>query len=680
MLLLPLVYLTLLLSAESVIGFAFPIGTHHCRRQPWLSHQQHHATTNDGEGDSGGGLNAKMRAEARLRKTARLTKQAKAKLFIKTQRLRRAAKEAEIASRKAKDAGIDQAEVAIMAKFQAEAKLKKATQKTAAAMERVQKEAEKAQRSLLAARLELEAEERDNSIRRAEAEALQVAKAQMLEKAQRSLLEARLDMEARKHASVSKIVWEDLLAAAKTSASDGLLPPKVDQEGTETTPEEKTIFDKEGEKQPTSVEGRQEKQPQDHEEAHRVILTFFDAEQRQWSLKNDFYTFLNQCSVQTFCFLLQNMHDPQTVLWMENFTSPAVSNDQQESVRPDVELPDESTVPKGTSLDCTLLNYHGLNAMDNDLFPSWDAYFEQLLESPVESYTVEADHFDYELDINPPRLCNRVLAVREQIAREFVNDLQVLSAMSNQTMLTYWDGLKDTSKLNEDGEAEPVEIDEMGGRDIKIESANLMFLSLPVDNIPASPLRKGNFDLLKLLTTQEAVHRVLNDPERQEGPSAVSNRFLAEFYASRIMHYFHGNVNYGMADMFLQDLLAESPLLQELDGMTALIDPILLAGLVLEQREKVATEWRSLATLVPDEHLPIRRLQLSQQVLGAASPGISFEEALRAGSSDIDTSATVQFTSQTNRVANHDPEPIVAAKEPVGAWKHPQINVTSVFE
>eukprot|EP00522_Entomoneis_paludosa_P001334 CAMPEP_0172473162 /NCGR_PEP_ID=MMETSP1065-20121228/68715_1 /TAXON_ID=265537 /ORGANISM="Amphiprora paludosa, Strain CCMP125" /LENGTH=694 /DNA_ID=CAMNT_0013231331 /DNA_START=154 /DNA_END=2238 /DNA_ORIENTATION=- len=622
-----------------------------------------------------------MRVEAELQKTARLTKQAKATLLMKTVRMKAAMRRAALASRHASQAQLDQEEAsserARIAQQKAEEDVKRAAQKATEAMQRVSREAEKAQRSLLSARLHMKAHEREE-LEQAEAEASLVARARLVEKAQRSLLEARLEMKARRQSSLANVVWEELLSAAEASASDGTLPPKepIVKEERPATPVkpkyEEPKYEAPEEQEELAPENKEKKD--DVKEAQRVILSYFDEEKRQWALQNDFYSFLNQVSVQTFVFLLNSMRDPQTVLWMENFTDPAIAGLDQ----PDLDMmPTDVDMPTaGASHDCKLLNYHGLNAINTTLFPTWDAYFEKLLEQPIQTYTVESEYAqvpDYDLDIHPTRLCTRLLAVREQVAREFVNDLKVLSEMSNQTIVSYWDSMK------EESEDKNNDIDARDGRDLKIEEGNLMFLSLSIHNGQSpSPLRKGNFDLLKLLATQEAVHRVLNDPERQEGPPAVSNRFLAEFYAERIVTYFDGNQNYGVADKFLQELLAEPPVLQELEGNTALIDPVRLAGMILQARENVAMEWRTLAAMVPDEHLGIRRLQLSQQIVGTAAPGMSFEEALRAGSSQVEESgASVPFP--TTPAPNEVIENIIKEEPPVPVASF-QFNVTSVFE
>ena len=79
-----------------------------------------------------------------------------------------------------------------------------------------------------------------------------------------------------------------------------------------------------------------------------------------------------------------------------------------------------------------VLKYHGLAMLNCTKFPTWDAYFETLLDQPKEYYTIESLHPNfpsYDLDIEPTTLCSRMLSVRTQIAAEFEHDLEVIANM-----------------------------------------------------------------------------------------------------------------------------------------------------------------------------------------------------------------------------------------------------------
>jgi hypothetical protein len=54
-----------------------------------------------------------------------------------------------------------------------------------------------------------------------------------------------------------------------------------------------------------------------------------------------------------------------------------------------------------------------------------------------------------------------------------------------------------------------------------------------------SPLRRGNFDLLVLLATQEAVRRLINEGVEDETPQheVASTKFLINFYQDRMAYF-----------------------------------------------------------------------------------------------------------------------------------------------
>lgn len=197
-----------------------------------------------------------------------------------------------------------------------------------------------------------------------------------------------------------------------------------------------------------------------------------------------------------------------------------------------------------------------------------------------------------------------------------------------------------------------------------------MFLDLNVDLDRApSPLRKGSFDLLKLLATQEAIHRVLNDPKRQKGSEAVASKYLSDFYTSRLLSCFDGCQGYGVADLFVRELLLAPPVLRKSKGRASLIDPTRLAEMILDKRKTVALEWKTLAELVPDEHLAIRRLQFEHLITSMGSGGLSFEQALR-GERASDESAVPPFIAPPETKTNFEVLEMVTCR----------MNETSVFE
>jgi hypothetical protein len=349
-----------------------------------------------------------------------------------------------------------------------------------------------------------------------------------------------------------------------------------------------------------------------------------------WTLPNDFDTFLNQCCIQSFLFLLQSLRDGNSAVWLDNFTQPVVS---------DHDLPLSVAGSTTRAADSVkLLHYHGLAALNATLFPTWDAYFGTLLDQPKVWYTITSNRAyipDYQLEIVPASLCSRLVSVREQIAREFAKDLDVISAsMGRKALEAYM--MSSTSSALKGGAAGTTDdhgaASESALSDSDLEQApssaqqrrlqrpSLFFLEIAADGnaVDPSPLRKGNFDLLLLLCTQEAVHRVLQDSDMD----SASRYYLQNFYLERLYTHFMGSVPYGRGDDFLEELLWQTPRLVHSrsaheDSLVSwlfsyqLVDPLRLAEAILHQREIVASEWRDQAAEAPLHHMGIKRMQLN---------------------------------------------------------------------
>jgi hypothetical protein len=375
-----------------------------------------------------------------------------------------------------------------------------------------------------------------------------------------------------------------------------------------------------------------------------------------WKLQNDFDTFLNQCCIQSFLFLLQSLRDGNSALWLDNFTRPAISDG-------DLPSPLGAGLPSRATDSVKLLHYHGLAAMNTTLFPTWDSYFASLLEQSPVTYSIRSNRGylpDIELEIVPASLCSRLVSVREQIAREFAKDLDVITASMGRKALEGYvkssaeaallssketdNGTNRTQRhsgADHDGEAVASNMDDVG--DLRshhseqhepprrLQRPSLYFLELPTDSnaVDPSPLRKGNFDLLLLLCTQEAIHRVLSgdDGTDQYSLDASGRHYLQNFYLERLYSHFLGSVPYGRADDFVEELLWQPPRLVRVPPSLAqqegrepfmsglfsyrLVDPLRLAEAILRQREIVALEWKCSATEAPFQHMSIKRMQLN---------------------------------------------------------------------
>ena len=357
---------------------------------------------------------------------------------------------------------------------------------------------------------------------------------------------------------------------------------------------------------------------------------------RAWSVTNDFSTFLNQITCQSFLFVLGSLRDPHTVRWVDTFTQPVFPDDKQKSARvtgttqatTDITSNERVSHPNGKS-STRLLIFHGIGCWNTTAFPTWNSYFEQLLARPSESYIIQSHNGlsrDYDMEINPASLCARILSVREQIAKELAHDLGIVArSMGTHTMESYWEYLDKMQEEEPDEEElgtatpQPSPIDHnmitmSSGADVKrrLPPHNLVFLDYSLagsGDMAPSPLRKGNFDLVVLLATQESICRILNDPQRllqdlkSHPQRKVYQQFLKEFYTERLESHFTGIQRYGRADDFLEELLFSTG---------GLVDPVRLTEMILREREQVALEWQARSQDVPNDHITIKRLQLDR--------------------------------------------------------------------
>lgn len=376
--------------------------------------------------------------------------------------------------------------------------------------------------------------------------------------------------------------------------------------------------------------------------------------------RTDVRIFLTQRALQSFIYLLINCRDPHTVRWLEEhfgFTN--------------------------------LEEYHGTGALDLTRFESWNTLLLDLLHRPNDTVIVAArrrgrgqggwskenphleERFvEFEIDIDPPSLVTRLLSVRQQIAQEWVADLETLVAVNELVLESYHkvqnQNRKDeecTSFPDEDGSitsdhAECFNIEDMiapysidhpsKNKQFAFERKATEFLTNKMledeakRGLPSSTLRKGSFDLLSLLATQEAVHTVLRQYMQQREEKLVSLEWLKKFYIERLEQCFDGHGKYGRADDFLQDLLLASPSVVTVDDTMELIDPQRIAEDVIRARTEVASLWKVIMEQqVPSDHMQLQKsilaVRMGQQEVTPQQrqPMASSDSKLSSGSIDI---------------------------------------------
>lgn len=327
---------------------------------------------------------------------------------------------------------------------------------------------------------------------------------------------------------------------------------------------------------------------------------------RDWSTnpRIDVRNLLTQRAIQSFMFLCEECRDPHSGKWIEEFL--------------------------GTP---NLLNYHGTGAgfvtgLD------WDRPFLEMLEQPKDVMIVSAKrrgrghggwsknnpylkdrYVEFEISIDPTSLTDRILTVREQIASEWVTDLEILGKANQQILDSYFQLAKDDRrKENKDSSTTQA---------IAFERTAINALNNhTVFGATGSPFRKGSFDLLYNLCTQASIHRLLH-LFRERGDETKLD-WLLDFYVDRLQDYFDGDLPYGRADDFIEEMLLSSPLIiHRDDGRVTLTDPFGISEQIIEIRNDIVSEWIVAMQQVPVAHQSGIRGILLNKIMGPlnSSPG-----------------------------------------------------------
>lgn len=235
---------------------------------------------------------------------------------------------------------------------------------------------------------------------------------------------------------------------------------------------------------------------------------------------------------------------------------------------------------------------------------------------------VQDRYVEFQIDIDPPSLATRILSVREQIADEWVADLETLRVSNDMILESY------NRKVKEARESENCDDASYDNNECTISPENrprifafdrnaAYFLrnTMAVNDRASSMLRQGNFDLLALLVTQESVHRVLRDYVDAGDERDASFEWFREFYVERVAKFFDGDKEHGSSDDFLEELLLAPPAVTAgKNGKMGLVDPLRIAEDILATRSNVAVEWRNIAMDTKDEHVSVRKELLEKQM------------------------------------------------------------------
>ena len=207
------------------------------------------------------------------------------------------------------------------------------------------------------------------------------------------------------------------------------------------------------------------------------------------------------------------------------------------------------------------------------------------------------------IDIDPANLVSRILSVREQIATEWVQDIDILVEANNQILASFFNTLKNRRGGHVSNANNP---------SFERKAANMLNDVSRASVDASTPVRRANFDLLYNLCTQAAIHRILREKKANGGDREGSFVFLRDYYTGRVDEYFDGELEYGRADDFIDELLQISPsVVWTGDGVTGLVDPVGAAESIIKMRNEVASEWKSLMYDVPKSHVGVQQALLA---------------------------------------------------------------------
>jgi hypothetical protein len=250
-------------------------------------------------------------------------------------------------------------------------------------------------------------------------------------------------------------------------------------------------------------------------------------------------------------------------------------------------------------------------------------------------------------------LTQRIISVRDQIAKEWASDLETL-VKANEMILDSYHEFQSKQRFKENSETIKSDSDEWSDNVTDTSSMTAPY-SLPYDksykaydrstmlilanNIvqdgrSSSSFRQGNFDLLGLLATQESIHRVLRrykEESSSTGELETSFEWLKQFYIARVVTHFDGNQEYGRADDFLEELLNTAPSLKINNGkMMGFVDPFRMAEDIIATRTEIAQEWRNIMVDVPTiDHAELRGMCLSIRMGKTVERSPSIEQPIR---------------------------------------------------
>jgi len=310
--------------------------------------------------------------------------------------------------------------------------------------------------------------------------------------------------------------------------------------------------------------------------------------------ESEIKTFLTQRAFQNLIFLLADLgRDQITADWLEGWRG-------YEGIR----------------------HYHGLSG----LHMGGRALIAELLREPNEEVTVEfkrrgngghggsperaaamgaggnpylQDHvYEFKTKIEPRRLGDRLMRLRQEVADEWCEDLLLLGK-ENEEM---WRSFFETVREDED----------------KLKDLQMPVYTHDPSESVGSTFRGGNYDLLRRLATLKAIVHLKDEYMRGNAMEQAKGNFLDKMMTVHGSG-FEGDAPYHVDKTFLGVLLESTPYmvrsqLPSGEGSMVLLSPISVVEDICQVRQSIAEAWCMELEQVSDDHTAIQRELLQQSL------------------------------------------------------------------
>lgn len=240
--------------------------------------------------------------------------------------------------------------------------------------------------------------------------------------------------------------------------------------------------------------------------------------------------------------------------------------------------------------------------------------------SPDNPYLPKPKPIIYTETITPKVLGKQLMTIREQLAKEWQQDLKLLSLCNAELRRHHSEEVKH-------------ETDAVENQQYVIEYA-----AIEGEDGEGTPLRESNFDLLKTAVTHGALLR-LQQELRQEPTLEHQAEWLTVFAKQHGAAFRPGGAEYSPhAGREFILLMMEQPVSvsTSLGGNPRFLDPLSLAERLMDLREELALEWSEAMQHVPAEHIALcveeHRAKLEGAILesilqGAVKPAFPLAQA-----------------------------------------------------